>query len=171
MLSLDFIKNNFTPLDINNGPGEDKFVPELPIVERHNVALIVKHSKENKFLLAIWKKVNWNGFITGGIEDGESESETAVKELKEEAGYCNIRQIVVTDFTSHGLFYHVVKKQNRLAHYKLVYVELENEERLETGQEEKDIADFEFVREEEVLNKLTRDDMKNLWKYWQENKQ
>lgn len=165
-MKIEEIKNNFTPLDINTGPGEDAYVDGAEIVERNNVALIIKHPTENKYLISKWKQVDWSGFLTGGIEEGESKIETAKKELVEESGFKNIRNIKDMNFASHGLFYHVVKKQNRLAHYNLVFIELENLEQNEVSEEEKLICDFVWIDKDEVVDNLKRDDMKNLWNYY-----
>lgn len=169
-LNLQEIKNTFSPLDINTGPGGDAYVEGAEIVERDNVALIIKHPNENKYLISKWKQVDWSGFLTGGIEDGESREDAAKKELLEESGFKNIKRVADINFASHGLFYHVVKKQNRLAHYNLVFIELEDLEQNEVSEEEKLICDFVWVEESEVLNNLKRDDMKNLWNFYLENR-
>lgn len=167
---IEEIRNKFTSLDVNTGPGADAYVDDAEIVERNNVALIIKHPNENKYLISKWKQVDWSGFLTGGIEEGESIEETARKELEEESGFKNIRNITDMNFASHGLFYHVVKKQNRLAHYNLVFIELEDLQNVGVSDEEKLICDFVWVDEEEVINNLKRDDMKSLWNFYLENK-
>ena len=170
-MNIEQIKNTFSPLDINTGPGADAYNPQVSeIVERNNVACIIRHPSENSFLISKWKKVDWNGFLTGGIEEGSDKIETATQELKEESGFLNIRKIVDMNFASHGLFYHVIKNQNRLAHYNLVYIELENLERVEVSEEEKAICDFVWVEESKVLETLTRNDMKYLFEFYQSNK-
>ncbi len=168
-MKIEDIKNNFTPLDINTGPGEDAYVDGAEIVERNNVALIIKHPTEEKYLISKWKQVDWSGFLTGGIDDGESKEDTARKELKEESGFKNIRNIKDMNFASHGLFYQVIKKQNRLAHYNLVFIELENLEQNEVSEEEKLICDFIWIDKDEVMDNLKRDDMKSIWAYYLTN--
>lgn len=169
-LTLEYIKNNFSSLDINTGPGGDAYLDGAEIVERNNVALIIKHPIQSQYLISKWKQVDWSGFLTGGIEDGESREETAKKELVEESGYKNIKKVMDMNFVSNGLFYHVVKKQNRLAHYNLVFIELEDLEQNEVSAEEKLICDFVWIEESEVINNLKRDDMKNLWNFYLENR-
>lgn len=170
-MKIENIKQNFSPLDINNGPGADAYRADIEsIVERNNVACIIKHPTENSFLISKWKKVDWNGFLTGGIEEGSNKIETAKTELKEESGFLNIKKILDMNFASHGLFYHVIKNQNRLAHYNLIYIELENLERAEVLEEEKAICDFVWVDESKVLETLTRNDMKYLFEFYKNNK-
>lgn len=154
------------PLDINDSNQADAYVSTAPIVERSNVACIIKHPTEDTYLLAKWKQVNWSGFVTGGIESGATDEDTARNEVTEETSYSNIKSVEIKDFSSHGLFYHVVKKQNRFAHYKLAIVELADLSRNEVKEEEKAIADFAWVDAIDVENTLTRFDMKSLWQYY-----
>ncbi len=165
---FDFNTNE--PLDINVGPGQDAYVSAASIIERNNVACIIKHPTEEKYLISKWKQVAWNGFLAGGIEEGTTKEETAKQEVKEETGYTNIKNITTYDFASHSLFYHVVKQQNRLAHYNLVVVQLADLTQEEVSEEEKAIADFVWVDKNEVSNLLTRYDMKSLWEKYTEGK-
>lgn len=162
--SYAFNKNE--PFDINDGPGGDAYVSGDPIVERNNVACIIKHPTEEKYLVARWKQVEWNGFATGGVEEGKTPEDTARQEVRDETGFTNIKSVEVKDFCSHGLFYHVVKKQNRLAHYRLVVVTLGGLEQQPVSDEEKAICDFEWVDKDNVEELLTRFDMKSLWQYY-----
>jgi leucyl-tRNA synthetase len=158
--------NKNEPLDINTGPHNDLYRGGVPIIERNNVVCIIKHPTEEKYLVSKWKKIAWNGFLTGGIESGETEKETVFKEIKEETGYVNIKDVQVTDFSSHGLFYHVGKNVNRLAHYKVCVAQLADLEEVERSDEEKEIADFVWVEKEKVADLLTRFDMKSVWEYY-----
>lgn len=150
--------------------GSDSFQENLPIVERDPIAVIIKHPTDNLYLISQWKKSNWNGFLTGGIEDGDTLEQTVAKEINEETGFKNISKIVPTDFVSHGLFFHPIKNVNRLAHYHLVFAQLENLEQDEVDEEEKAIADFVWVEKDNVLELLTRNDMKLLWNFYTSNK-
>ncbi len=157
-------------LDINDDGGLDAYEPKKGIVERSNVACIIKHPTEDKYLISKWKKVTWNGFITGGVEAGDTEEETAKKEVHEETGYKNIRSIEVKDFSSHGLFHHPVKGENRFAHYKLVVVELADLSQNEVSEEERAICDLVWVDKKDVEATLTRSDMKSLWQFYTDGK-
>jgi hypothetical protein len=70
------------------------------------------------------------------------------------------------DYVSHGLFYHIVKHVNRLAHYHLVFAQLADLDQQEISEEELAIATFMCVPKEEVENTLTRGDMKKLWRFY-----
>ncbi len=126
----------------------------LPFVERDAISAIVKHWTEDKYLVLKWKKANWFTFVTGGVEQGEDPKQSAIREIQEETGYLNFRLIRELP-RSHSQFYHVPKKQNRFAHFYNFYFELENDERRDLSQEEKENHEVVWMTEKEVREKLT----------------
>jgi 8-oxo-dGTP pyrophosphatase MutT (NUDIX family) len=170
MNSLENILQKYPDADINRSGGTDSFREGLPIVERNPIAVVIKHPEQNLYLLAHWVASAWTGFLTGGIEDGDTLEQTVIKEVAEETGYTNVSKIIPTDCVAHGLFFHPVKNVNRLAHYHLVVAELGSLEQIPVSEEEKKIAHFEWHEETKVLDLLTRSDMKILWKYYVGNK-
>ncbi len=150
--------------DVNTGPGDDAFRECEPIVDRDNVVVIIEHPENDEFLCAKWKQVDWQGFVTGGIEDGMTIEETALAEVREETGYQNVEIVKVHDQSSHGLFWHVVKQQNRRANYRIVHVKLTDLEQVERSEEEQSIADFLWIPRAEVNDFLKREDMKYPWR-------
>jgi leucyl-tRNA synthetase len=150
--------------DTNMGPGDDAFRDGEPIVDRNNVVVIIEHPEKDEFLCAQWKQVDWQGFVTGGIEEGDSVEETALAEVREETGYQNVEILKVHDQSSHGLFWHVHKKQNRRANYRIVHVKLTDLEQVERSSEEQEIADFLWIPRSEVNDFLKREDMKYPWR-------
>ena len=170
MNSLENILQKYPDVDINRSGGTDSFQEGLPIVERNPIAVVIKHPEQNLYLLAHWVASAWTGFLTGGIEEGDTLEQTVVKEIAEETGYTNVASIIKTDCVARGLFFHPIKNVNRLAHYHLVFAQLGSLEQISVSDEEKKIANFEWHQEAEVLDLLTRNDMKILWKYFVGNK-
>jgi 8-oxo-dGTP pyrophosphatase MutT (NUDIX family) len=166
--TLEQLKQQYPDIDINMSGGTDSYREGLPIVERDPVAVIIKHPTENLYLISQWKKSNWNGFLTGGIDDGDTLEQTVQKEIHEETGFKHVAQIKAYDFASHGLFFHPIKNVNRLAHYHLVFAQLADLEQDQISEDEKAIAEFVWIPEEKVLDILSRDDMKLLWKHFNE---
>ncbi len=156
----------YPDIDINDEGGPDQYQEGLPIIERDPIAVIIKHPSEDSYLLAVWKSAEWKGFLTGGIEDGDTLEDTVRKEIHEETGYKHVGRIVPLDFVSHALFFHPVKNVNRLAHYHLVYTELADLERDPVSEEESTIADFVWVPYEDIANTLTRKGIVLLWRYY-----
>ena len=169
MKTLNEIIEKYPSIDVNQSGGPDTFDENAPIVERDPIAVIIIHPTEDMYLLAEWKSSNWRGFLTGGIEDGDTLEDTVRKEVKEETGYIHIKEIIKTDIVSHGLFFHTVKRVNRLAHYHLVIAKLQDLEQVEISDEEKSIAEFVWYKKEDILNLLTRNDMKILWNHFLEH--
>lgn len=170
MQTTQDIINLYPDIDINDEGGSDAYKDGLPIVERDPIAVIIKHPHENLYLISKFKSVEWNGFLTGGIEDGDSLEKTVQKEIHEETGFKHVAKIIPLDFVSHGLFFHPVKNVNRLAHYHLVYAELADLEKDEVSEEERNIADFVWIPYDKVAEILTRKGMRLLWEFYMKNK-
>lgn len=137
------IKNVIEPVYIEE-PKEG-----LPFVERDAIHAILKHWSEDKYLVLLWKKVNWVTFITGGVDEGEKSLEAAIREIKEETGYQNFK--LKKEFPiSHSKFYHVPKKENRFGHFFNFYFELENGEQKELLDEEKEKHELKWVSPKEM---------------------
>jgi len=134
-----------------------------PFVEREAITAIVKHWEEDKYLGLKWKKVDWDTFITGGVEKGQTPEEAAIAEIREETGYQNPR-LVKTLLHAHSKFYHVPKKQNRFAHFHVLYLELTNGDRVEISEEEKNNHEVVWLTKEEVEKFRLPDSHKFSWK-------
>lgn len=158
----------YPDIDINTDGATDAYRPGLPIIERDPIAVIIKHPTEDLYLLADWKQADWKGFVTGGIEEGDTAVDTVRKEILEETGYKNVGTIAETGIVSHALFFHPVKNVNRLAHYHLVIAQLSDLDRAEVSAEEQAIADFIWVPFEDVESTLTRKGIKLLWRLYVE---
>ena len=155
----------YPDVDINESGGLDNFREDEEIIERDPLAVIIKHPTEELYLIAKWSN-DWCGFLTGGIEDGDTVEDTVRKEILEETGFKNVGTIQQMDCVSHGLFYHIIKHVNRLAHYHLVFATLKDIEQANISEEELAIAKFIWVEKEKVDEILSRDDMKKLWRFY-----
>ena len=179
-MTIEEIKIKYPDIDINMDGGLDNYKEGALIVERDNIACIIKHPTENKYLISKWKKVIWNGFLTGGIDDitslktnindgGEIKDPRTIavrQEVVEETGYTDIKSVEDLHFASHGLFFHPHKLENRLAHYNLMYVVLNSLENKGVSDEEAEICDFVWIDKSEVSTLLTRNGMKQLWEHF-----
>lgn len=170
MQTLQELVEKYPDIDINQEVGVDGYKPGLPIIERDPVAVVIKHPTDELYLLSDWKQGSFKGFLTGGIEEGDTLEETVRKEIHEETGYKNVAKIVPMDYATHALFFHPVKNVNRLAHYHLVFAELSDLEQDPVSEQESSIADFIWVPHDDVVDALTRKGMKLLWEYYQKNK-
>ncbi len=115
--------------------GVDAARKNLPFIEREVISAIVKHWSEDKYIGLKWKKVDWDTFITGGVEKGQTPEEAARMEVMEETGYKNLKLIRKLSRT-HSKFFHVPKNENRFAHFDNFLFQLVDEEKLEISNEE-----------------------------------
>ncbi len=139
--------NNNEPLFIADGVDAPR--PELPFIERDAITVILRNPKTGKYLGLRWKKVDWETFITGGPENGQTAEEGARMEIYEESGYKNIRLVKELP-RFHSKFYHHPKNVNRFAHFRSFLFELENEERDTISDEEKEKHDCVWLDRNEL---------------------
>ncbi len=123
------------------------------LVHRKIILGIVRNPKNGKFLALTWKKQPWTTFVVGGIEEGESPEQAARREIEEETGYKNLRFIKVLGDPIQTEFYAAHKDFNRVALDWPVLFELEDEEKSEVSDEEKDKHEPTWVKR----NELTRE--------------
>ncbi len=156
------LKTSIEPLFIQK-TGVDAVREELSFVERPAVVAIVKHWAEDKYLCLAWKKTNWKGFVMGGIDDGESAIEAAIREIKEETGYKNIQLSKELSGVVHSKFYHPLKNINRFGHFPSLVFTLQNGEQDEISETEKEIHNIHWIEKEKVKDFLNVEDLKFIW--------
>lgn len=121
----------------------------VPFIEREAITALVRDPKTGKYLGLRWKEVDWETFITGGIEDGQTAEEAARAEIREESGYKNLR--LVSELPRyHSKFYHTPKGVNRYAHFQSFLFELENNEREQLTADEQKKHDCVWLDETEL---------------------
>lgn len=82
-------------------------------VYRRGVNCVVFNPENQKFAVALWEH-GQKTFFGGGIDDGESIQEAAIRELEEESGYFSFSQVENLG-VAHVHFVNVAKKLNRIA--------------------------------------------------------
>jgi 8-oxo-dGTP pyrophosphatase MutT (NUDIX family) len=122
---------------------------ELPFIEREAITAIVIDPKTKKYLGLKWKTVDWETFITGGVEEGQTPEQAARAEVLEETGYKNLKLVAELP-KFHAKFYHHPKGVNRFAHFHAFLFELENEDREEVTADEQKNHDCIWLDEVEL---------------------
>ena len=138
-----------------------KLRPDLPIVERETVNVVLWNQKADKILCLDWQKFGWKTFIIGGVEKGEDPKTTARREIEEETGYINIEFMADLGKLRSGYFA-THKNENRIANTTGFLFKL-----IGDGQKPVDKAnlphEFKWVPKEEVASFINLSSQKYLW--------
>ena len=137
------------------GEGDSAIRPDKPMTERQVVVAVVKHPTEDKFLCVKNRKFGWINFVMGGIEGDETPIEAVRREVLEETGYTNLKIIEEFPDVYFDNFYAAHKVVNRHITCHTVYCELTDLEQNERSKEEKAIADVLWIKNRELMNKLS----------------
>ncbi len=131
-------------IDTSNPPHPDK-----KTVARTVVCLVVEHPSEKKFLICHpVNGANWSP-VMGGIDDSESITDAAKRELIEETGYTDVVICEAKEAEFFSQFFASHKDENRLARVKTVYVKLGSLEQDLDKAIDIDKQELKWVTEEE----------------------
>ncbi|MBI3572562.1 leucine--tRNA ligase [Candidatus Kaiserbacteria bacterium] len=112
---------------------------------RKSIVAVVENKKTGQILCLDWTD-EYGGvlFIGGGLEEGEDPAAAAVREIKEETGYKNLR-VLGTLGKSHHHYYAFSKKIARNVEVIGVHLELVDDERNEPALEENEKNRFSVL--------------------------
>ena len=156
------IKQVIAPLFVTN-EGKDAVQKDKLEVMRDSVFAIVKHWKEDKYFCLDWKKFEWKSLIIGGVDEGESSEDAAIREVKEETGYQDIKSVSPVGFENHGNYYAEHKGVNRYAKFRTFLVKLGSGKYVEPDKEQVKNHEGVWVDREQVGNFLNLLNNKYVW--------
>lgn len=126
--------------------------PNVKTETRNSIIVVLKHYEKDEYLCLNLKTKDWRSFIVGGIEDGETVEEAALREVREETGYQNLEIENILDFQYHSNFYAAHKNVNRYLIATQVIVKLKDGEMQEVDPEEKRKHTTEWIKKEDLIN-------------------
>lgn len=111
---------------------------ELPTRYRHSVIAVIKNPKTDKYLCEDARDGLCRSFVLGGMEEGETIEDAAIREVNEETGYKNVKINSVSKISVINHFFAGYKGNfNRFSKLEIVFGELIDEEQNEISEEEK----------------------------------
>lgn len=136
------------------GVGEEQVRDDARTESRHSVIAVIKNNENNEYLCVDCKNRECKSFVMGGIEDGESPEQAALREVLEETGYKNIEIDRVSNVSLYNHFYAGYKGVNRYAVLDVVFGSLVNEEKEALSDEENKKHVVKWIPKDELKNFL-----------------
>ncbi len=122
--------------------------------KKNSIVAVVYDPKKDKYLTINWHDLGGRLFIGGTIKEGESPLECAIREIKEETGYTDIKLEYITPLINHHYYAYNKDKYFNINSTGL-YFTLNSENRENQNLDEDEKFDVEWVSKEEVLNDIT----------------
>jgi len=117
---------------------------------RRNVQAVIKHPTENKIIQLHWKQQPWKTFVIGGAEGDENYEDAIIREVKEETGYKNFKNIKKLGWQMESHFYAKHKDINRQAFTQVFFIELSDLNKKDLTDEENEKHNVVWVSISEI---------------------
>jgi len=135
-------------------------------VKRVTAYALVFNKKTNKFLCLDWGKFGWRSGIIGGLDAGESFREAAIREVREETGYVNLKYIKELGGEQHNHFFAAHKDENRYGIGQGMLFELIDETKVPVSPEDTKNHTAVWIDADKMEGWLNLEAFKYMWQVY-----
>ncbi|MDD3241482.1 MAG: class I tRNA ligase family protein [Bacilli bacterium] len=127
--------------------------------QKNSIVAVIYDEENNKYLTLNWKELGGRLFIGGTRKDNETALETAVREIKEETGYTDIRFIKEISPINHHYFAYNKNKAYEIESIGLLFKLIsDKKETNNLDEDEKGKFEIEWVSRE-IIEKEVKDEL------------
>ena len=135
------------------GEKESKIKEGVQTARRHSVIVIIKNPKTGEYLCEDAQNGKYRSFVQGGIEEGETIKQAALREVMEETGYKDINIKRISEIAVINHFFAAYKGNsgtNRFAKLEIVFGEINSLEKAKVSEEERKKHIVKWIPEQEL---------------------